>query len=72
MTGVTLESLAARVESLERQLAEQKAAMKLAQNNSWRNAIGISQENEFTRSLLAEIERNSELEWQAAQAESQS
>ncbi len=64
MQELTLESLAKRVEELERKLAEQTTPSK-----DWRRVVGLSEDNEFTRSMLAEIEANSEAERQAALAE---
>jgi hypothetical protein len=72
MTQNTIESLTSRIEILERELAEQKAAHSSVRQREWRNVVGISEDNEFTRSMLAEIEANSHAEWLAAQTEPQS
>jgi hypothetical protein len=63
MAELTLEALAKRIEALEKKLAEQSTPGKL----DWLQVVGISEDNEFTRSMLAEIEANSEAEWKAAQ-----
>lgn len=61
MPEVTLEDLARRVELLEKKLAEGEPRKK-----DWRRVVGLSEENEFTRQMLAEIEANSEAELRAA------
>jgi hypothetical protein len=58
MGELTLEALAARIEAIEKQLAGQL----LAQKKDWRSVVGISEDNEFTRLMLAEIEENREIE----------
>lgn len=70
MVELTLESLAKRIEALEKQLAEQKVG-KPARKKDWRRVIGNSEDNEFTRLMLAEIEAASEAERRAAQQENQ-
>jgi hypothetical protein len=62
MPELTLESLAARVAELERKAAQPPGPSKL----DWLSVVGISDDNEFTRAMLAEIEANSEAERQAA------
>lgn len=61
MPELTLEALAKRIEALEQKLAAQQTAPK-----DWRSVVGISEDNEFTRAVLAEIEANSEAERRAA------
>ena len=61
MPELTLEDLARRVDALEKKLAEPDSRKK-----DWRKVVGISEENEFTRQVLAEIEANSEAERRAA------
>jgi hypothetical protein len=51
MPEVTLESLAKRIEDLERKLAELSAGPK---PNDWRSVVGIFEDNEFTRDWEAE------------------
>jgi hypothetical protein len=68
MTELTLEALAKRIEALEKHIAEQ-AAEKAGRKKDWRRVIGISEDNEFTRSMLAEIEAAREAERRAAREE---
>ncbi len=68
MNELTPEAFAAlqkRVEALEKQLAEPPVPGRF----DWLKVVGISEDNEFTRSMLAEIEANSEAERRAAQEE---
>jgi hypothetical protein len=64
---ITLESLAARVEALEQKLAAQVAVPPVA-IKGWRHLIGTMEDNEFTRSMLAEIEAGREAERAAARS----
>jgi hypothetical protein len=64
MPELTLESLAKRIEALEKKLAEGAGAPG---KNDWRKVVGISEDNEFTRQMQAEIEANREAERRAAQ-----
>ncbi len=68
MPELTLESLAARIAELERKHSEQPA-VSIEPSHDWRCVVGTSEDNEFTRDMLAEIERNSEAERQAAREE---
>ena len=68
MPELTLESLAARIAELERKQSAQPAVC-IEPSHDWRCVVGISEVNEFTRDMLAEIERNSEAERQAAREE---
>ncbi len=63
----TLESLAARMAELERKLVTQPT--EATRSRDWRKVVGISEDNEFTRAMLAEIEANSDAERLAAQAD---
>jgi hypothetical protein len=54
--------LAKRIEALEKKLAEGTPPGK----KDWRRVVGISEDNEFTRAMQAEIEANREAERQAA------
>ena len=64
----TLESLAGRRAEIERRLnAKQPSA--LAPSTDWRSVISISEDVEFTRLMLAEIEAAHEADRQAASAE---
>ena len=68
MNELTPEACAAlekRVAALEKQLAEPPTPGRF----DWLKVVGISEDNEFTRSMLAEIEANSEAELRVAQEE---
>lgn len=65
MPDVTLESLAARLAEVERKLATTPADQP--RQRDWRRVVGRSEDNEFTRAMLAEIEANSEAERREAQ-----
>ncbi|HEY1189605.1 MAG TPA: hypothetical protein VGE74_18305 [Gemmata sp.] len=67
MAELTLEALAKRVEALEQKLAEAPEPGKL----DWLKVVGISEDNEFTRLMLAEIEANRESARRSAQEEVQ-
>jgi hypothetical protein len=64
MPEQTLETVIKRVEALEQQLAELRAQQ--VPKTDWLRVVGISEDNEFTRQVLTEIERNSEAERRAA------
>ena len=68
MPELTLESLAARVAELERELSALKAKspVVISPTRDWRSVVGISEETDFSRAMLAEMEANSEAERQAA------
>jgi hypothetical protein len=68
MSEPTLESLARRLEEVERRLNEQQPAI-IAPTKDWRSVVGISVDNEFTRLMLAEIEAAHEADRQDALAE---
>jgi hypothetical protein len=68
MSELTLESLARRLEEVERRLNEQQPAI-IAPTKDWRSVVGISKDNEFTRLMLAEIEAAHEADRQDAIAE---
>ena len=61
MPELTLESLSARLAELERKQSAQPAGF-IPPSRDWRCVVGISEDNEFTRDMLAEIEANSEAE----------
>jgi hypothetical protein len=67
MSEMTLEALAKRIEVIEQKLAELSLPAK---PKDWRRVVGISEDNEFTRLILTEIEANSEAERRAALEES--
>jgi hypothetical protein len=68
MSEPTLESLARRLEEVERRMYE-KQPLIIAPTNDWRRVVAISEDNEFTRLMLAEIEAAHEADRQAALAE---
>jgi hypothetical protein len=63
-----LESLARRLEEVERRLNE-KLPPVFTPTRNWRSVVGISEDNEFTRLMLAETEAAHEADCQAALAE---
>lgn len=67
MPELTLEALAARLALVEQKLSALTAVVPPTRD--WRSVVGISEDNEFTRAMLAEIEANSEAERQAARME---
>lgn len=66
MSELTLEALAARVAAIEKQLSERTPTPP---KDAWRAVIGLSEDNEFTRSMIAEMEAASNAEREAAQSE---
>lgn len=54
MPAINLEDLAARLEAVERELADSRSAAR--SKKGWRELIGTMEDNEFTRAMLAEIE----------------
>lgn len=68
MPELTLESLAKRLEEVERRVNERQPTVFSAALD-WRSVVGISEDNEFTRSMLAEIEAAHEADRQAALTE---
>ncbi len=68
MSELTLESLARRLEEVERRLNEQRPS-SVAPTKDWRSVVGISEDIEFTRLMLAEIEAAHEADRQAALVE---
>jgi hypothetical protein len=68
MSELTLESLARRLDEVERRLNEKQPSI-IAPTKDWRSVVGISADNEFTRLMLAEIEDTHEADRQAAMAE---
>jgi hypothetical protein len=65
MNELTLEALAKRVEVLEQKLAERPQPGPL----DWLQVVGISEDNEFTRQVVVEIEAQREQARREAQAE---
>ncbi len=64
MSELTLESLARRIDEVERRLNERQPPVVAPKD--WRNVVGISEDNEFTRCMLAEIEAAHEADRQQA------
>ena len=62
MNKLTLEALAKRIEAIELQLAAQRSPKK-----DWRRVVGISDDNEFTRAMLTEIEAQRDAQRKAAE-----
>ena len=60
--------MACRLEEVERRL-NQKQPSVIAPTKEWRSVVGISEDNEFTRLMLAETEAAHEAERQAALTE---
>lgn len=71
MSELTLESLARRLEEVERRLSEKQPPVNAA-TKDWRCVVGTSEDNEFTRLMLAEIEAAHEADRQAALSEAAS
>jgi hypothetical protein len=65
LTPEAFAALTKRVEALEKKWAEQTPPGKL----DWLSVVGISDDNEFTRQMLAEIEASREAERRAARNE---
>ena len=68
MSELSLESLARCLEEVKRHLNENQASI-IAPTKDWRSGVGISEDNEFTRLMPAEIEAAHEADRQAALAE---
>lgn len=64
MSEVTLESLAARLAAVEKKLESLTSVVPAVRD--WRSVVGISEENEFTRRMYAEMEATREAEREAA------
>ena len=64
MPEVTLESLAARVAAVERELAALKGVS--LPSRDWQSVVGIIEETEFTRRRIAAMEAAREADRQAA------
>lgn len=65
MPEVTLDSLAARLAVVERELAALRGVT--LPSRDWRGVVGISEETEFSRLMQAEMKAIKEAEWLAAQ-----
>jgi hypothetical protein len=70
MSELTLESLARRLDELERRLNDkQPSIIAETKDKDWRRVVGISEDNEFTRLVLAEIEAAHDADRQASLTE---
>lgn len=65
MAELTLESLAKRVEALEKVLGHQSSRPR----KDWRKAVGMFRDSEFMRAVDEECQRMREQEREAARAE---
>ncbi|MCY2963222.1 MAG: hypothetical protein NT069_06135 [Planctomycetota bacterium] len=68
MSKVTLPSLARRLAEVERRLNEKDVSVIPAARD-WRSVVGISEDNDFTRRMLAEIEAAHAADLEAVRAE---
>jgi hypothetical protein len=66
MPEITLESLAARIEALEKKLAQQAAPSPI---KDWRSTIGMFADSELAREVDAEIAAAREAERESARRE---
>ena len=68
MPELTLESLAARLTEVERELAALKAKSPsvIPATRDWRSVVGISEETEFSRAMQTEMEAARETARKAA------
>lgn len=64
MNELTLEALERRVAELERKLAAMSSVIPASRD--WRSVVGLSEENDFTRQMQAEMDAYREKERQAA------
>jgi hypothetical protein len=65
MPEVTLESLAARLTAVERELAALKGGY-IPASRPWESVIGLAEETEFTRQWIAEMDAAREADRRAA------
>jgi hypothetical protein len=68
MSEPTLESLARRLDELERRLNDKKSST-IPPAKGWRSVVGISERTEFSRLMQAEMDAARETDRQAAEAE---
>lgn len=66
MPEVTLESLAARLAAVERELAALKGGYTPASRN-WESVVGISEETKFSRQMQAEMRAFKDAQRRAAE-----
>jgi hypothetical protein len=70
MSELTLESLARRLEEVERRLNEKQPSV-ISQTKDWRSVVGISEETDFSRLMQAEMEALRDADRQVTSAEDQ-
>ena len=68
MSELTLESLARRLEEVERRLNEKQPSV-VAPTKDWRSVVGISEETDFSRLMQAEMDALREADRRAAESE---
>ena len=68
MSELTLESLARRLEEVERRLNEKQPSV-IAPARDWRSVVGISEETDFSRLMQAEMDALREADRRAAESE---
>lgn len=64
MPEITLENLAARLATVERQLARLTSVVPPVRD--WRSIVGISEDTDFARAMQAEMEAQREAQRKAA------
>jgi hypothetical protein len=68
MQELTLESLARRLEEVERRLNERQSAV-MAPTKNWRSVVGISEMTDFSRRMQAEMDALRDVDRRAAETE---
>ncbi len=67
MSEITLQDLATRLEVVEKKLANLTSVQ--LPSRGWKSVVGISEQNDFTRDMYAEMQARREEERTAARAE---
>ena len=68
MSELTLESLARRLDEVERRLNERQPSV-IAPTKDWRSVVGVSEETEFSRLMQAEMDAIRDADRRAAETE---
>jgi hypothetical protein len=68
MSELTLESLARRLDEIERRLNEKQPSV-IAPTKDWRSVVGISEMTEFSRLMQAEMDALRDADRRAAETE---
>ena len=68
MSELTLESLARRLEEIERRLNE-KQPLVIAPTKNWRSVVGISEVTDFSRLMQAEMDALRDADRRAAETD---